>query len=122
MKKGTLRVFGSIYSPSEAAVIYSQIFDELGEPGNGAMVKLTLFEPDGAKILDEVLMSYITGSNGLYKYEFTAPTAISRLVADVKSTDPTAYGSEDIYVAEFTENIDSIMKVAGRVFVPLKRR
>lgn len=122
MKQGIARVFGSIYSPSESAVIYAQIFDETGEPANDATVTLTLFKPDGTKVLDSVSMTYITDSNGLYKYEFTAPAAISRLVADVKSTNPTAYGSEDIYVAEFTENIDAILKVAGRVFIPLKRR
>lgn len=109
-KKGTLNVFGSVYSPSEAAVVYSQIFDDLGDPANGATVKLTLFEKDGTKILDSVTMTYITNSNGLYKYEFTAPSTTKRMVADVASENPTAYGSEDIYVSKFAEEIVAILE------------
>ena len=109
-KKGTLNVFGSVYSPSEAAVVYSQIFDDLGDPANGATVKLTLFEKDGTKVLDDVTMAYITNSNGLYKYEFNAPSTTKRMVADVASENPTAYGSEDIYVSRFADEITNILE------------
>jgi len=107
---GKLHVFGSIYSPGELATVYAQIFDDIGDPANDATVKLTLFEPDGTKILDDVTMTRITNSNGLYKYEFTAPSTAKRMVADVSATDPTTYGSEDIYVSKFAEDIDSILE------------
>lgn len=108
-QKGTLRVFGSIYSPSEQAVIFSQVFDSSGDPANAATVILNLFYPDGTKFLDNVTMTYIPLSNGLYQYEYTAPSASTRLVSDVKSTSPTAYGAEDVYVADWTVDIDNII-------------
>jgi len=104
----TIRVLGSIYSPSEEAVLYAQVLDDAGEPVSTATITLTLFKKDGTKYLDTITMSYITGSNGMYKYEFIAPSEVQRMVADVKSTDPLAYSSEDIYVAEWTKDIGEV--------------
>jgi len=109
--KGKMRVFGSIYSPSEPAVVYAQVFDENDEPVSGATIILNLLEPDGTKFLDSVTMTYIQSSNGLYKYEFVSPTTIKRLVADVHSTNPTAYSSEDIYVPQMAIDVTATSKV-----------
>ena len=112
--KGKMRVFGSIYSSSEPAVIYAQVFDENDEPTSTATVTLSLLEADGTKFLDSVTMTYIPSSNGLYKYEFVAPTVIKRLVADVKSINPTAYSSEDIYVPQMAIDVTATAKVYVR--------
>ena len=109
--KGTMRVFGSIYSPSEPAAVYAQVFDENDEPVSTAAVILNLLEADGTKFLDSVTMTYIQSSNGIYKYEFTAPATIKRLVADVHSTNPTAYSSEDIYVPQMAIDVTATSKV-----------
>ena len=98
---GNIRITGSIYSPGEAAAIYAQVLDASGNPVDTATVTLNLLRADGTKFLDGVTMTHIAGSNGIYKYEFTAPSEAERLVADVKSTAPTAYGVEDIYVPEW---------------------
>jgi hypothetical protein len=112
--KGKMRVFGSIYSPSEPAVVYAQVFNENDVPVSTATVTLSLLESDGTKFLDSVAMTYIQSSNGLYKYAFTAPTTIKRLVADVHSTNPTAYCSEDIYVPQMAIDIRATSKVYVR--------
>jgi len=109
-------ITGSIYSPLESAIIYAQILDDAGEPANSATVTLTVFYSDGTKYIDGVTMTYIPGSNGLYKYEFTAPSDAQRLIADVESADPTAYGTEDIYVPEFTVDINTIDSNTTRIF------
>jgi len=109
--KGKIHVFGSIYSPSEPAVVYAQVFDENDDPVSTATVVLNLIEADGTKFLDTVTMTYIQSSNGIYKYSFTAPTTIKRLVADVKSENPTAYSSEDIYVPQMAIDILATAKV-----------
>ncbi len=98
---GNIRITGSIYAPTEAATIYAQVLDDVGNPVDTSTVTLSLFRADGTKFLDGVTMTYIAGSNGIYKYEFTAPSEVERLVADVKSINPTAYGVEDIYVPEW---------------------
>ena len=111
--KGTIHVFGSIYSPSEPGVIYAQVFNENDDPISTATVTLNLLEPDGTKFLDSVAMTYIQSSNGIYKYEFTSPTTIKRLVADVHSTNPTAYSSEDIYVPQMAIDV----AVSDKVYI-----
>jgi len=98
----------SIYKPGESGVFYAQVLNGDGTPANAATVKLTVWKSDGSKFLDGVGMSYITGSNGMYKYAFTAPATVERMVADVSSTSPTAYGTEDIYVAGWADDIVSV--------------
>ena len=112
---GTIKVCGSEYSPSENALIYAQVLDGDGNPANSATVTLNLFKSTGTKYLDSKTMTYITGSNGLYQYAFTSPSSMSRMIADVSATSPTAYGTESISVSQWASNIDSIKKIeSGR--------
>jgi len=94
----TIKVFGSSYSPGETAVVYAQVLDEAGEPANAATVTLDIFKSDGTKFLDSAVMDYISDSSGIYKYQFTAPADAARMLVDVKVTNPTAYGSEEVSV------------------------
>ena len=105
MPRATITVHGSIYSPSESGIIYAQLLDEGGNPINDATVFLTLFREDNTKYIDNQQMSYIPGSSGIYKYSFTAPPGPERMIADVKCEDPVAYGTEDIYVPEWADEI-----------------
>lgn len=105
-----VKVIGSIYAPSEPGIIYAQVLDEEGNPANDAVASLTLFCGDGTiyEDIDEKPMSYVPFSNGLYKYPFIAPSEPDRMIADIKSEDPIAYGAEDIYVSEWTEDIGQL--------------
>lgn len=107
----TINVIGSIYAPSEPGIIYAQVLDEEGNPANDAVVSLTLFCGDGTiyEDIDEKPMSYAPFSNGIYKYPFIAPLGPERMIADIKSEDPIAYGAEDIYVAEWSEDISQLV-------------
>ena len=105
MSRATITVHGSIYSPSESGIIYAQLLDEGGNPINDAAVFLTLFREDNTKYIDNQQMSYIPGSNGIYKYSFTAPPGPERMIAEVKCEDLAAHGTEDIYVPEWTDEI-----------------
>ena len=97
----SIKITGSIYAPGEPAVLYAQVLDAAGNPVNTATVTLNLFRVDGSVVLGGVNMPYIPGTNGIYQCEFTAPAEVERLVADVKSIAPTAYGVEDIYMPEW---------------------
>jgi hypothetical protein len=98
---GLIRVTGSIYAPGEAAVIFAQVLDAFGNPANAATVTLTLFRANGTTFVAGVNMAYIPTSNGIYQYSFTAPTIAERLIADVSSINPIAYGVEDFYVPQW---------------------
>ena len=114
-KRGTVKVCGSDYSPIENALIFAQVLDANGDPGNSATVILNLFNSDGTKYLDTKTMTYIDSSNGLYKYAFTAPSGTQRMIADIAVTGPTAYGSESVCVSELASNTSSVKKIqSGR--------
>jgi len=98
---GAIKVTGSIYAPGEPAVVYAQVLDAFGNPVNTATVTLTLFRADGTTVVAGVNMAYIATSNGIYQYSFTAPTTVERLIADVSSINPIAYGVEDFYVPQW---------------------
>ena len=100
----------SIYKPGESGVFYAQVLNGDGTPANAATVKLTVWKSDGSKFLDGVGMLHIPGSNGLYGYPITAPATPEKMVADVSSTGPTAYGTDDIYVADWAKDISEISK------------
>ena len=115
MERGTMKVCGSEYSPSETAYVFSQVLNADGSPANTATVTITVFKSDGTKLVNAQSMVYITGSNGLYQYSFTAPADVARMIADVTSASPVAYGVEAICVAEWADQVDKIKKIeSGR--------
>jgi len=110
--RGFARVFGTEYTPGASGTIYAQIFNDLGAPVNTSTVSLTLRKSDGTKILDGVTMTYIAGTNGLYKYDFTAPSEEGTYIADVSSVNPETYGSDEIHVAEAAAAAAARIKVS----------
>ncbi|GAH26996.1 unnamed protein product, partial [marine sediment metagenome] len=60
------------------------------------------------KYIDSASMTYISGSNGGYLYNFTVPSNISVFFVDVNSTNPTAYGSGGFHVSEWASDISDI--------------
>ena len=102
----------SIYKPSESGFFYTQVLNADGSPADGATVTLTVWKSDGTRFLNAVNMPHIVGSHGLYQYGFTAPATVQRMVANVWSTTPTAYGSDDIYVSDWTKDIDDTLDAA----------
>ena len=99
VKADTGAVFGTQYVPEEGGTIYAQVLNGDGSPANGATVTLTLWKSDGTKELDGVNMDYIATSQGIYKYDFTAPAADGVYLAQVSSTSPTGYGSGEVHVS-----------------------
>ena len=104
---GHIEVIGTEYQSSEPGTILAQIFDSIGDPANSATVTLTLFKSDNTKILDAVSMTYIADSNGIYKYDFTVPADTGVYIADVSSTDPTAYGCDEVHVSVALTHLDA---------------
>ena len=91
--------------PSENGTIYAHILYANGTPANDATVNLTLWDSNGGKELDNVAMVYVTGSNGLYRYNFTAPNTVGVYAVDIDSTNPTGYGTDEIHVSDINVTI-----------------
>ena len=75
------------------------VLDSGGSPVNDATVTLTLWASDGDKELDGVSMTYIAGSQGIYKYDFTAPADDGVYLAEVTTANPTGYGAAEVHVS-----------------------
>lgn len=99
-------VLAGDYYPGEDSTFYAQVLDGAGDPVNDATVTLTLWDTDGNKELDAVSMAYVTGSQGIYEYDFTVPPELGVYVAEVTTANPTGYGSTELHVIEeFSGNV-----------------
>jgi len=89
--------------PGENGTIYAHVLYVNGTPANSATINLTLWNSSGGRVIDDVNMGYIAGSNGMYHYNFTAPSVVGVYVVDVNSTNPTGYGTDEVHVSNITE-------------------
>jgi len=105
------------YSAGSNGTLYAQVVYGNGTPCNSATVTANLRASNGTKILDEVSMTYVTGSDGYYKYGFTVPSDIGAYTAEYKAIYPggyIGYSGETINIVSFgganitQENIDDI--------------
>ena len=103
-------VLADEYNPGDSATFYSQVLDSAGDPVNDASVNITLWDTDGNIEFGPTAMSYVTGSSGLYEYDFTVPSELGVYVAEVVTANPTGYGSTELHVVapvslNFTGNV-----------------
>jgi len=127
---GSVKVWGTEYASDEPGTIYAQVFYGDGSPCNtlaSSSITATVYKSDGTKIIDGAEMTYVEGSNGIYKYDFPANTFTQEgvYIIDVmaSSTDPdiTAYASNEIHISKsanlISQNLDQkISEVASLVW------
>jgi len=95
-------VGGTEYCPNTNGTIYAHVLHLNGTPANSATVNLTLWASNGTKILDDVGMTHIAGSNGGYQYNFTTPATEGVYFIDVVTTNPAGYGADEIHVSNYS--------------------
>lgn len=93
-------VEGTEYCPGTNGTIYAHVLYVNGTPANSATVTMSMWAPDGTKYLDSVSMSYVTGSNGMYSYDFITPSAEGVYAVDVSTTNPAGYGADEVHIAD----------------------
>ena len=91
--------------PSENGTLYAHVLYANGTPANGATVTMTLWASSGVRILNEVDMGYITGSRGIYHYNFTAPATTGVYAVDIITSNPIGYGSNEVHVSSINASI-----------------
>jgi len=79
----SIKVFGTEYQVNDNATIFLQLLTD-GQPQNNASCLLTVFYPDKTIFLDEVLMFYKEGSDGLYYFDFITPDKTGVYMVSVK--------------------------------------
>lgn len=83
----SIALASSEYAPDAEGTLYAEVLDAAGDPVNDATVSLDLMDSDGNLELDGVSMTYIAGSDGIYKYDFTAPSDEGTYIAVATCTE-----------------------------------
>lgn len=56
-----------------------------GSPINDAITIISIYNPSGTKIVNQQVMNYISGSNGIYRFSFTIPSTDGVYLYEVKA-------------------------------------
>jgi len=116
----TLKVFGTLYTKAENGQIWCQLLDNTGTPVNTATVKLNCYYENLDKYLDNVTMTYVTGSIGVYTYDFLAPSTYGVYLCTVWAnwSGNNAYGSAEFQVSSTWENINNTYYYLQNTILP----
>jgi hypothetical protein len=112
----TVKVLGTEYKSSESGTVFAQVLNQDGTPANSATVILSTYDNDGTVVINAQSMTYVTSTNGIYKYDFTAPSTEGVYVVDVTVTNPTAYGTAEIHVSAWANAIATATEIAVAVW------
>jgi len=93
----------------ESIKLAAQVKDAEGEVVNDATVIIDIWKPDDAALVSDGSMTYISGSDGLYSYNYTCPSTEGVYVFSSKATSGgnNGYGSDVFYVAPWIGNMAS---------------
>jgi len=81
-----------------------------GSPLNSATSIINIYNPSGSKIVDGAAMTYVTGSNGVYRYSYTVPSTSGSYLYEVTATQGTknGYGASNFEVRTIASDITSV--------------
>ncbi|TSA56661.1 hypothetical protein D4R42_03095 [bacterium] len=81
-----------------------------GSPLNSATVTINIYNPSGTKIVDGDSMTYISGSNGIYRYSYIVPSTSGSYLYEVTATQAskTGYGAANFEVRTLAADVSSI--------------
>lgn len=80
-----------------------------GSPLNSATSTINIYNPAGAKIVDGAAMTYVTGSNGIYRYAYTVPSTSGSYLYEVTATQgsKSGYGASNFEVRTIVADVGS---------------
>lgn len=86
-----------------------------GSPLNNATVTINIYNPSGAKVVDGASMTYITGSNGIYRYSYTVPSTSGSYLYEVTATQAgkSGYGAANFEVGTLAADVTAILEDTG---------
>lgn len=80
-----------------------------GSPLNSATSTINIYNPSGTKIVDGAAMTYVAGSNGIYRYSYTVPSTSGSYLYEATATQgsKTGYGASNFEVRTIASDISS---------------
>ncbi len=95
-------ILSGTFKPGTTIPIEVQVLNFAdGSPLNSAIVTVSVFNPAGTKVVDNVSMTYQIGSHGVYQFNFIAP-AISgsyRYEVSAVQISDSGYGSANFHIS-----------------------
>ena len=87
----------------------TQVKDASGEIINNAVVSIDIWKPDNTALVTDDPMTYISGSDGLYSYDYTCPSTEGIYIFSAKANfgENNGYGSDIFYVAPWISDMPS---------------
>ena len=73
-KKPSLKIFGTEYNPQDSGRVFLQLLDENFQPINNALCLISVYYPNKTEWFRNVSMFHLPGSDGLYYFDFIAPS------------------------------------------------
>jgi len=112
-KDGIIFIGGTEYN-SGATGISSVQFLKAGFPINTGTCNLTaIYYPNGSIFINNVAMTYLSGSNGIYSYSFTVPNTIGvyRESINCKTSGVDYYTAGSFHNSDWANNITNIYQL-----------
>ncbi|MBP6926273.1 MAG: hypothetical protein KBB70_01070, partial [Candidatus Pacebacteria bacterium] len=98
---------GTVVDQGDSVQIDAQAKLADGSVINDATVTISIFNPSGTKIVDEATMTYLTDSNGVYRYAYTIPTTSGSYLYEVTAVSGgvTGYGAANFEVRTIAADV-----------------
>jgi hypothetical protein len=93
----SINFFGTEYNPNEAGTIWLQLLRNY-QPIDNSSCYITAYFPNKTKMLDSIIMNYLSGSDGLYYYDFTVPSTVG-----VYMVSATCYIPSSAFIDDFLD-------------------
>jgi len=114
---GVLPVFGNTtVDQGDSINIDTQVVNfSDGSPLNSATVTINIYNPSGTKVVDGASMTYISGSNGIYRYSYIVPSTSGSYLYEVTAiqASKTGYGAANFEVRTTQADITAILEDTG---------
>ena len=105
-------VFGSttVDQGEEVAIDVQVLNFTDGSPLNSADTTITIYDPSGSKIVEDAEMTYLTGSNGIYRYSYTVPAESGSYLYEAAAAagEKNGYGAANFEVRTLYTDVEDI--------------
>lgn len=107
------------YTAGETARLTIQVRDADGSAINSATATVDIYNPASTKVVTAASMTYLTGSNGLYYYDYTIPATLGVYIYDANAvySGETGYTSHTFHVAQFASDITDIKSDVSAILI-----
>jgi len=116
-KEISMKVLGTEYISGDNATVFIQLLDDYKQAVNDASCYLTAYYPDKTNLLNDVLMTYLSGSDGLYYYDLVAPSMEGVYMLSVGCTIPGSAWIDDFADYSMISAYDNISIADSKVFL-----